>query len=219
MSQFNRITNIDTPSSVGKSIPYMAPMWGADNNTINPLTNEQILMPYANISDTPVPQFQNGRVTGISRQSDNQIQMFTENNNNSDNIKDTILYGTWVRSTLSDAFFSEKNMNNLQDLLRYRVYMASGGEFQIGKQSNIELTVIMRSIFLMYSKSLPDRITQQITELNLQVIDYILPNIISEIKQWIHYSRDLESLPSQIPLPINVSSRGTKTLASVTSTF
>jgi hypothetical protein len=219
MSQFNRITNTDAPSSAGRSIPFMAPMWGADNNQVTSLTQEQVLMPYESASDQPIPQFQNGRVIGISGQSGNQFQMFTENNNKCNNVKDTILYGTWTRSTLSDAFFSEKNMDNLQDMLRYQVYLASGGEFKIGKQSNVELVVVMRSVFLQYSRNLPDKIPEQIAELNRQVIEYILPLIISEIKMWIFYSNDIQQLPSQIPLPVNVSSRGTKTLASVTSTF
>jgi hypothetical protein len=200
-------------------MPFMAPMWGADNNQVSSLTQDQVLMPYASVSDQPVPQFQNGRVIGISGQSGNQFQMFTENNNKCNNVKDTILYGTWTRSTLSDAFFSEKNMDNLQDMLRYQVYLASGGEFKIGKQSNVELVVVMRSVFLQYSRNLPDKIPEQIAELNRQVIEYILPLIISEIKMWIFYSNDIQQLPSQIPLPVNVSSRGTKTLASVTSTF
>jgi len=81
MSQFNRITNTDAPSSAGRSMPFMAPMWGADNNQVTSLTQEQVLMPYASVSDQPIPQFQNGRVIGISGQSGNQFQMFTENNN------------------------------------------------------------------------------------------------------------------------------------------
>ena len=215
MSQFNRITNTDAPSSAGRSMPFMAPMWGADNNQVTSLTQEQVLMPYASVSDQPIPQFQNGRVIGISGQSGNQFQMFTENNNKCNNVKDTILYGTWTRSTLSDAYFSEKNMDNLQDILRYQVYLASGGKYQIGKQNSTELIVVMRAVFLQYAKNLPDRITEQIVELNRQVIEYILPLIISEIKQWFHYSQQLETLPMPLELPRNLSNKGSRSLSSV----
>jgi hypothetical protein len=215
MSQFNRITNTDAPSSAGRSMPFMAPMWGADNNQVTSLTQEQVLMPYASVSDQPIPQFQNGRVIGISGQSGNQFQMFTENNNKCNNVKDTILYGTWTRSTLSDAYFSEKNMDNLQDMLRYQVYLASGGKYQIGKQNSTELIVVMRAVFLQYAKNLPDRITEQIVELNRQVIEYILPLIISEIKQWFHYSQQLETLPMPLELPRNLSNKGSRSLSSV----
>ena len=215
MSQFNRITNTDAPSSAGRSMPFMAPMWGADNNQVTSLTQEQVLMPYASVSDQPIPQFQNGRVIGISGQSGNQFQMFTENNNKCNNVKDTILYGTWTRSTLSDAYFSENNMDNLQDMLRYQVYLASGGKYQIGKQNSTELIVVMRAVFLQYAKNLPDRITEQIVELNRQVIEYILPLIISEIKQWFHYSQQLETLPMPLELPRNLSNKGSRSLSSV----
>jgi hypothetical protein len=216
MSQFNRITNTDGPSSAGRQ---MAPMWGSDGNQVSAITPEHTLMPFAAVSNKPVPQFQNGRVIGVSNVKGGSFKMYTENNNNCNNAKETILYGTLTRSTLSDAFFSKKNMENLQDNLRYRVYAASGGEFQIGKQNNNDLTIIMRSIFLMYAKHLPTNITEQIRELNRQVVEFSLPKIISEIKQFVHYSNQLEHLPSQIPLPINVSSTGTRTLASVTTTF
>ena len=217
MSQFNRITNTDGPARSGRQ---MAPMWGSDDNQVSAISPEHSIMPFAAVSNKPVPQFQNGRVIGITDvKGGNQFKMFTQNNNNCNTAKETILYGTLSRSTLSDAFFSQKNMENLQDNLRYRVYVASGGEFQIGKQDNTELLVIMRAVFLQYAKHMPTMITQQIRELNRQVIEYILPKIISEVKQWIFYSQQLESLPTLIPLPVNLSNKGTRTLQSVTTTF
>ena len=193
----------------------MAPMW---DSKITSLTQEEIMMPYedVHIEDT---QYQNGRVIGISEQSGNPFELFTENNNKSNNVKETILYGTLTRTTLSDTFFSEKNMENLQDMLRYRVYVASGGDFKISKQSNIELVIIMRAIYLQYSKNLSYMISEQIEELNTHVIDYILPNIMSEIRQWIYYSKDIEHLPVPLELPKNLSNKGSRVLSSIVGTF
>lgn len=216
MSQFNRITNTDAP---GNAPRVMGPMWGSDGNQVCALTPEQTLLPFQAVSDAPIPQFQNGRVIGVSNVKGDNFKMFTENNNNCNNAKETILYGTITRSILSDAFFSKKNMKNLQDMLRYRVYLASGGEYQIGEQNNNELLIIQRAVFLMYAKHMPTNITGQIRELNRQVIEYILPMIISEIKQYVHYSRQLETLPQLLELPRNLSVKGSRTLASVTSTF
>ena len=193
----------------------MAPMW---DSKITSLTQEEIMMPYedVHIEDT---QYQNGRVIGISEQSGNPFELFTENNNKSNNVKETILYGTLTRTPLSDTFFSEKNMENLQDMLRYRVYVASGGDFKISKQSNIELVIIMRAIYLQYSKNLSYMISEQIEELNTHVIDYILPNIMSEIRQWIYYSKDIEHLPVPLELPKNLSNKGSRILSSIVGTF
>lgn len=219
MSQFNRITNTDFPASSGGP-PNMAPMWGADGNQVCALSPEHTLMPFAEVDNKPIPQFQNGRVIGVAdTKAGKQFELFTENNNNCNTAKETILYGTLTRSTLSDAFFSKANMKILQNSLRYRVYAASGGEYVIGEQDSTELLVIQRSVFLMYSKNLPYQIKEQIQELNRQVIDYILPKIISEIKQWKHYTADIQRLPMPLDLPRNLSSAGTKTLASVSSIF
>jgi len=233
MSHINRITNINAPSQDGfttshepliqrtpSHVPHMAPMWNADGKAVTALSPEHTLMPFAQVSNAPVPQFQNGRVIGISDvRSGNQFKMFTENNNNCDNAKETILQGTQVRTPLSDAFFSKANMQCLQNMLRYRVFAASGGKYQIGEQDNTNLQIIQRAIFLLHSKNLPDRIPEQIRELNRQVIEYILPQLLSEIGQWLHYTRELETLPSTIPRPVSMSSAGTRTLKSVVDTF
>jgi len=217
MNQFNRITNVDAPSGEGRQF---APMWGADGNPVSALTEEQRVIPFEAVSNNPVPQFQNGRVIGVSDiKGGNQFKMFTQNNNNCDTAKETILYGTITRSTLSDTFFSKANMKCLQNMLRYRVYMASGGEYQIGNQNNTDLQIIMRAIYLQYAKHLSYNIREQVSELNRQVIEFSLPKIISEIKQYVHYIHQLETLPNPIDLPRNVSSAGTRTLRSVTTTF
>lgn len=220
MSQFNQITNTDSPTKVNNFNRTMGPMWGSDGNPVTAITPEQALMPFASFSNTPVPQFQNGRVIGVSDiKSGNQFKMFTENNNNSDNAKETILYGTITRSPLSDSFFSKENMQAIQNMIRYQVYLASGGEYKIGEQDNTSLQVIMRAIYLQYAKHLPYNIKEQIYELNRQVVEFSLPKIMSEIKQYVHYVHQLETLPNPLELPKNLSVKGTRTLESVTSTF
>jgi hypothetical protein len=220
MSQFNRISNVDAPGKADHVSRTMAPMWGSDGNPVTAISPEHTLMPFAAVSNKPVPQFQNGRVIGISDvKGGSQFKMFTENNNKCDNAKETILYGTLTRSPLSDTFFSKTNMKCLQNMLRYQVYVASGGEYQIGEQDNTSLQVIMRAMYLQYAKHLPYNIKDQVLELNRQVVEFSLPKIMSEIKQYIHYVRQLETLPNPIELPRNLSVKGTRTLASVTSTF
>ena len=213
-------SSLNSFSKPGVNVPMMQPMWGADGNPISALTPEQSVMPYMTVSDKPVPQFQNGRVIGLDDEKPgNQFQLFTENNNNCDNAKKTILSGTLTRSVLSDTFFSNANMNYLQNKIRHRVYLASGGEYIIGRQNNTSLQVIMRAMFLLYSKNLPYNIKGQIEELNRYTVDEILPKIMSSIKQYLFYRKDIQQYPQPLPLPKNVSSTGTRTLASVTTTF
>ena len=198
----------------------MAPMWNSDSSYVDAISPEQKLMPFEVVNNRPIQQFQNGRVVGVSDMMGNSnFDMFTHNNNKADTAKQTILYGTINRTSLSDTFFSDRNMKNIQDMLRYNIYIASGGEYQIGNQNNTDLQIIMRAIYLQHSKHLPTNIKGQVDELNRYVIEFSVPKVLSEIKQYIHYVHQLETLPNPIDLPRNVSSIGTKTLRSVTTTF
>ena len=60
---------------------------------------------------------------------------------------------------------------------------------------------------------------EQVLQLDKMVIEETVPKIISSIKQYIGYLYDVQQLPIPIDLPKNLSSRGTKMLNSVTSTF
>ena len=41
---------------------------------------------------------------------------------------------------------------NIQNQIRYKIYTISKGEHTIGEQSDVELKIIMRSIYLQYGK-------------------------------------------------------------------
>ncbi len=199
----------------------LQPMWNAKGYNIAGINENYLINSYSNYNPQhKVKQFKNGRVIGLSEtKSDSNFQLMEVNNNKDDDAKKTILYGTQVRTPLSDTFFSNSNMNRLQEQLIYRVYVSSGGKYKIGKQSNTELQVIMRAMYLQYAKNLPYDIGKQINELNRHVVEFCLPKVISEIKQYLFYINDIQRLPAQIPHPINVSSAGTRTLKSVTTTF
>lgn len=199
----------------------LQPMWNANGYNVCGINQNNLMNSYSNYNPQhKVKQFKNGRVIGLSEtKSDSNFQLMEVNNNKDDDAKKTILYGTQVRTPLSDTFFSNSNMNRLQEQLIYRVYVSSGGKYKIGKQSNTELQVIMRAMYLQYAKNLPYDIGKQINELNRHVVEFCLPKVISEIKQYLFYINDIQRLPAQIPHPINVSSAGTRTLKSVTTTF
>lgn len=193
-------------------------MW-EQNGVVSGISPEHNIMPFQQYENKLIPQTQNGRVNNLSQVKGDKFNMFTANNNNDNTAKETILYGTISRSKLSDTFFSKENMAHLQDLLRYRVFIASKGKYKISNQDETELLIIQRAMFLQHSKNLPYNIKHQIEELNGYVIQFILPKIISEIKQWLYYSKDIQHLPTLMELPKNVSSAGTRNLPSVTTTF
>ena len=129
------------------------------------------------------------------------------------------LKGADEDSILSKVFFHPKNVDLIQKQIIIEIFHQTNGEYLIEKQSESDLQVVMRSIFLQHAKHQPDNIKEQIRELNNLVVDDVIPGIVSEIKAYFGYLRDI-SQPMQImDRPENVSSTGTRTLPSVTRTF
>jgi len=134
---------------------------------------------------------------------------------------------------VSALFFSQQNIEALQQGICNRVYNESRGNFNIGRQSEIELKIIMRSIYFdslkngnpnimkEIQKSSPlysplqtnnDIVVAQVRELNKKVLDWSVPQILTNIQQFEKYKSDVSKLPNPIDRPSFVSSAGSKTL-------
>lgn len=88
------------------------------------------------------------------------------------------------------AFFSKHNIDHLQEQMIQQVYQKSCGNFKISRQSDDELLIIMRSIYLQYTRNLPFDIEGQVNELNKQVLLYAVPNILTRAQGYLGYMRD-----------------------------
>lgn len=164
-------------------------------------------------------QFENGRVINITKENYTTIPMFDENNDKKDNFKFEALQHIQTPSTLSMLFFSKYNLDRIQTELRYLVWIQSGKKYVIDRQSPIELEIVMRAIYLQYSLNQDKDFKKQIEYLNKLVLSYCVPNVLSEVEQYLGYLDNVQKLPNPLPLPENLSSAGTKTLRSVTTTF
>ena len=58
----------------------------------------------------------------------------------------------------------------------------------------------MRSIYLQYAKHLPNNIEQQIRDLNDLVVKEAVPDIITNVKQYLGYSANIQRLPQPISM-------------------
>ena len=103
--------------------------------------------------------------------------------------------GNWETTKLSNAFFSAENIQIIQNAIKAGVYHRSKSQFVIGNQDEDTLKIIMRSTFLQYSSNNPVNITQQIQSLNNLVVEYAVPQIISEAEGYIKYKKDDSTLP------------------------
>ena len=63
------------------------------------------------------------------------------------------------------------------------------------------------------------QIKEQIKYLNDLVVNWCVEKIIPEVYQYEGYLKQVEYMPVPIELPVNLSSKGTRNLRSVTTTF
>jgi len=113
---------------------------------------------------------------------------------------------------IASLFFSEHNISVLHNGIRYKVYMLTNKKAVIDRQSDVDLRVIMRSIYLQYAKHLPYRVVDQVKELNTRVLDFAVPRIITELDQYANYTMHASTLPVPLEHSKNMSSKGDRVL-------
>lgn len=110
--------------------------------------------------------------------------------------------GQWNDTLLSKAYFSENNMQIIQNAIRAGVYNRSNGQYVISPQDCDSLKIIMRSIFLSYSVNLPTNITGQIEKLNEMVVNYCVERVYGEAQGYMKYLDDVSTLAVPIAHPV-----------------
>jgi hypothetical protein len=119
---------------------------------------------------------------------------------------------------LSRIFFSKRNIKKLQERIKFEVNKRTKGLFKLViDQDEGELVIAMRGVFLDHAKFLPFDIEGQIATLNATVIDFIVPDMITAMKQDYGYKKDMEQPLRLLPRPINASSSGKNVLPSITT--
>ena len=114
---------------------------------------------------------------------------------------------------LSKAFFSKRNIECIQGQIHKSVLQKTN--YRIGRQSDLQLQIIMRSIYLQYSKNMTCDYAGQIRELNKKVSDYSVDRVVIEISQFLEYRKEVSNMPDPISLPKNLSNAGEKSLSGV----
>ena len=131
---------------------------------------------------------------------------------------DTYVTGIYEANILSDIFFSDKNIELIQTKIIKTIN--DKYKYKISKQSNNELFIIMRAIYMDHStnnyKNKND-IKKEIQRLNILIINHCVNNIINNIKEHVEYIKKIDN-PSNIiqidPInrPQNVNKKGDNTL-------
>lgn len=121
---------------------------------------------------------------------------------------------------LSELYFSNDNIQRIQKKLKKEIKRQSGGKYTLDvDQDESDLILAMRAVFADNAKHLPNHTVRQVKELNNQTLDYIVPDMLSNLKQHSSYIKRLDQPIQTLDRPINVNSGGRKTLPSYTSVW
>ena len=145
----------------------------------------------------------NGRMSDIYEQSNtnfNISKLYDEKNKNLDTYKNEALNHLFYDNKVNVTFFSVGNINLLQDTIINEVYKKTN--YNIKRQSDRELLIVMKSIYLEYSRNNDDILDEEIKYLNDLVLNSIIPSIISNLYQYLGYLKDIstEYIPMDNPV-------------------
>ena len=173
-----------------------------NNEVKNAINNKEKF----NVNDS---QF-NGRLFFTPQDNTKSYDLFEDQNK--DKISINNLFTKQEKTSLSCSFYSKENLDKLQNKIIEGVFVESNGEFKIGRQSDLQLQIIMRSIYLTYGRNKSTHIEEQVAELNNKVISEALKSILPNIKQFLHYKKEISEPRPIRPNSVNVSSKGNNQL-------
>ena len=151
----------------------------------------------------------NGRVKVINNE---RIEIYPMSAQTNKNFNEEAIKGIHSNNPISQVFFSQTNLDALQEAIRYQVYMKSCKKHIIGRQSDTELKIIMRATYLDNAKHRSYDILPEVKRLNQLVLDFAVPRILQEINMYMTYKSDIDKLPDPMPRGQFASAKGTKVL-------
>jgi hypothetical protein len=116
-----------------------------------------------------------------------------------------------LETPLNVIFFSQANVDRIQDGIREQVYLMSGNKFIIDRQSDDDVKIIMRSYYLSFAENNPATIASDLESLNKRVIGYASAKVYSEVDFHMFYLKDLQEFATPIANPTNVHVFGSRT--------
>lgn len=114
-------------------------------------------------------------------------------------------------SPLNTVFFSEANIDHIQSEIIHQVLLMSGNKYKIDRQDDDKVKIIMRSYYLMFGRNDPNKVSEELQELNGRVIGYCAAKIYSEVDFHMFYLKDIQDFAPAIANPMNPHVYGTRT--------
>ena len=119
-------------------------------------------------------------------------------------------------SEVSKLYFSSKNIERIQKKIRREVYNHTQGKFRLDvDQDESDLQIVMNKINEEFNRHLPNNIIHQVKNLNNETMKYIMPDIITNLKQHYGYLKDISIPLEPIQRPMQVRTTNVQSLPSV----
>lgn len=128
------------------------------------------------------------------------------------NLKDVGIKGNFEKNCVNDLFFSQTNIDALQTGMKNLVATKTNGKYIIGNQSENELMIIMRGLYLEYGQNLLTNVVEQVRDLNKKVLEFSVPRILVDLEQYDQYVKDASQVHIPMERSTNVSNKGNKVL-------
>tara|TARA_B100000575_G_C23066362_1_gene614004 strand:- start:742 stop:1242 length:501 start_codon:yes stop_codon:yes gene_type:complete len=156
------------------------------------------------------PNYQSSKIN-LDNFNSKPFQLFeTLNVNNEDKFKN--LNGTLMETKLSKLYFSQENLDYVQSQIISRIYEKTNNKHVIGRQSDDELLIVMRSIYLQYGKNADNNIQSQINNLNEHVLNYCVDNVYTNLLAHFEYIKDITEDQPVLDRPQTTNVKGSKGL-------
>lgn len=144
-------------------------------------------------------------------------------NDHKKNYKDmahTAMKGIEGESELSKLFFSDTNFKRIQNMIREEVFKRTNGEFKLDiDQEQRDVFLVMRAVYIEHAR-FKNQIVRQVKKLNRKVVDEAVPGILTNIRQYYGYLRDINGPLRVFPqMGVNVNNAGRRVLPSIVTTF
>jgi hypothetical protein len=178
---------------------------------------------YYNPSNAKVCGYSNGFNFSKTLYSELQHEKYQDHKQYSGNEYNIGLRNVFGRDDFSqepvgEVFFSERNIKRLQKLIKTSIYEKTNHQFILDEEQDpADLLIAMRAVYQMNGKFIKNHLVHQVKDLNKKLISYIIPDMITEMKQYYGFIKDVNEPLKPIDRPMNVSNAGRKTLPSVTT--
>lgn len=115
-----------------------------------------------------------------------------------------------TESKLAKLYFSTKNIDLLQEKIKKVVRIAMKNKINIDRQSDDELLIVMRSIYLQYGQNCNSNLIEQVRALNDHVVKYCAKNITTNISMYLKYLADMKNTSRVMPYAQSTNIAGDK---------